>query len=108
MWSHGRGDLPSMYGSAWWMGVVRADEEIGADGRELRCRREHQLAHARPVAPVDARHVVGERVRMHRDLGMRVRAKQRRAFQANGSIAQGGALSGTGNDADVTRHDDTR
>jgi hypothetical protein len=39
---------------------------------------------------------------------MRVLPKQRRAFQANGSIAQGGALSGTGNDADVTRHDDMR
>ena len=68
-------------------GVVRADQEISADARELVRGSEHQLAHALPVAAVEAFHVLGERVRVHRDFGMRVRAEKLRAFHADGAIA---------------------
>ena len=54
-------------------GVIRADQEIGADLRELVCGGESQLAHALPAIAVEALHVLGERVRVHQDLGMSVR-----------------------------------
>ena len=73
-------------------GVVRADQKIGTNFRELIRGGEHQLTHALPVAAVDAFHVLGERVRVHRDLGMSVRAKKLRAFHADGPITKGCAL----------------
>ena len=56
-------------------GIVGTNEEIRARRRELVCRREHQLTDAGPVPSIDALHVIGKRVRMHRDLGMGVRAE---------------------------------
>ena len=49
--------------------------------------------------------VLGERVRVHRDLGMRVRAEKLRAFHADGPIAERRALGGAGDDTDVLRHE---
>jgi hypothetical protein len=53
--------------------VVGTNEETGADGGKLVCRHEHEVADAVPVATLDARDIVGQRVRMHRDLRMRIR-----------------------------------
>ena len=86
-------------------GVVGADQEVGADARELVRRGEHQLANARPVAAVDALHVIRERVRVHRDFRVGVRAEQRRALRADGPIAERRAFGGAGHDADVVGHD---
>ena len=66
---------------------------------------EHQLAHAVPVVAIEARQVVGERGRVHRDFGMRMRPEQPRALHADGPVAQRGALGGTRDDPDVLRHD---
>jgi hypothetical protein len=85
-------------------GVVGADQEIDTDLRELVRGGEHQLAYARPVGAVDAFHVLGQRVRVHRDLGVIVRAEKLRALHADGPIAEGRAFGGAGNDADVLRH----
>ena len=85
-------------------GIVRADQEIGTDFREFICRGEHQLTHALPVAAVDVFHVLGERVRMHRDFGMIVRPEELRPFHADGSITESCPFSGAGNDSDVLRH----
>ena len=85
-------------------GVVGADQEIGADFRELICGGEHQLAHALPIAAVDAFHVIGERMRVHRDLGMSVRAEKLRAFHADGPITKRRAFGGAGNNTDVAKH----
>ena len=73
--------------------------------RELICGGEHQFAHALPVAAIKAFHVLGERVRVHRDLGMIVRAEKLRAFHADGPITKRCAFGGAGNNADVLGHD---
>ena len=86
-------------------GVVRADDEVCADGSQLLGRREHQLPHLRPVAAVDRRHVLGKRVRVHGHFGMPVPADQLRAFHANGAVAERGALRRARDDADVLRHE---
>src|ERR1700680_1446904 len=85
-------------------GVVGADQEISADFREFVCGGEHQLAHSRPVAAVDAFHVLGERVCVHRDFGMIVRAEELRAFNADSPITKSGAFGGAGNDTDMVGH----
>jgi|SRR4051812_27154083 len=84
--------------------VVGADQKGRADRRQLVARCEHQLAHAAPVAAMDACHVVGERMRVHRHFGMRVRAKQRSTFGADRSIAKRGTLGRAGNNADLRWH----
>jgi hypothetical protein len=56
-------------------GVVGADQDLGTRGRELAGRREHQVGHALPVIGFEAVHVVGQRRRVHRHLGVRVRAE---------------------------------
>ena len=82
-------------------GVIGADQEIRAHLLQLVRRGEHHLAHARPVAAIDQRHVVGQRRRVHAHFGMGVRGDQRRGFRADGAIAEGGALGRAGGDADV-------
>src|SRR4029453_7270568 len=73
--------------------------------RGLGCRGEHQVAHAVPIIAIDALHVLGERARVHRDLGMIVRAEKIGALDTDGPIAEGGSFSGAGNETDVVRHD---
>jgi len=85
--------------------VVGADQEIGTDFREFICRGEHELTHALPVAAVDVFHVLGERVRMHRDFGMIVVAEKLRAFHVDGSITKRRAFGGAGNNTNVVGHD---
>ncbi len=60
------------------------------------------------LATLDAGHVVGERMRVHRDFGMGVRSEPLRAFDADRAIAERGAFSRAGNDADVLRHANPR
>lgn len=48
---------------------------------------------------------VRKRMRVHRDLGMIVRAEKLRAFHANGAIAKSCAFGGAGNNTDVVGHD---
>src|SRR5262245_35753705 len=86
-------------------GVVRADEEIGTDLRELVGRREHQFADAAPIRPIQTLHILGQGRRMHRNLGMAVAPEWRRRRQAYGPIAKGCALRRACNDADVLCHD---
>jgi hypothetical protein len=86
-------------------GVVRANKEIRPNLCEFVGRRQHQLADTRQIAAVEARDVVGQGRRMHRNLGMGVRAEPRRAFHTDGAIAKRRALGGTGHDANVLRHD---
>src|SRR5450631_3876186 len=86
-------------------GVVGADQKIGADCRKLIGGREHEFTHTLPVAAVDALHVLGERVRMHRHLGMSVRAQKLRAFHADRAIAQRRTFSGASYDANVLGHE---
>src|SRR5260370_22471500 len=85
-------------------GVVGTDQEIGTDFRELICGGEHQLTYTLPVVTVDASHVLGERVRVHRDLGMIVRAEKLHAFYADGPITKSCAFGGAGNNTDVAGH----
>ena len=87
-------------------GVVRADQEIGADLRQLLGGGEHQLAHALPVAAVDAGSVVGEGGRMHRDLGMRMGPSENGGtFHADGPIAKRRTFGGAAHDTDMLGHD---
>jgi hypothetical protein len=86
-------------------GVVGADQKIGTDFRELVCGGEHQFAYAMPVVVIEAFHVLGERVCVHRDLGMRVRAENLRAFNADRPITKSCAFGGAGNNTDVLGHD---
>ncbi len=85
--------------------VVGADQEIGADFCEFICRGDHQLTHALPISAVDALHILGERVRVHRDLGMIVGTEKLRAFHADGSITKRRAFGGAGNNTNVMGHD---
>jgi hypothetical protein len=87
--------------------VVGADQEIGADSRQLVRGGEHQLTDARPVVVVDASHIVGQRVRVHRDLWVSVQAEERRAFRADCPIAKRRTFCGAGDDADVAGHDES-
>ena len=90
-------------------GVVGADQEIGANRFQLAGGGEHQFAHARPVAAVDIGHVVGQRGGVHRDLGVRMRAEDRCALDADRAVAQRFAFRRAGDDADMSRcHDDVR
>src|SRR5260370_25889689 len=82
-------------------GVVGTDQENGTYFRELICGGEHQLTFTLPVVTVDASHVLGERVRVHRDLGMIVRAEKLHAFYADGPITKSCAFGGAGNNTDV-------
>src|SRR5260370_23002120 len=82
-------------------GVVGTDQENGTYFRELICGGEHQLTYTLPVVTVDASHVLGERVRVHRDLGMIVRAEKLHAFYADGPITKSCAFGGAGNNTDV-------
>jgi hypothetical protein len=49
-------------------------------------------------------HVLGQRVRVHRNLGMVVRSEKLRAFHADGSITESCAFGGAGNDTNVLGH----
>src|ERR1700722_8345957 len=85
--------------------VVGTDQKIRTALRELVRGAQHQFSDANPVAAIDALHVVGERVGMHRDLGVSVRPEKLRALHADGAITQSRTLSGAGDNADVARHD---
>src|SRR5712691_6380258 len=56
-------------------------------------------------SPRSVFHVLGERVRMHRDFGMIVVAEKVRAFHVDGSITKRRAFGGAGNDTNVVGHD---
>jgi hypothetical protein len=49
-------------------------------------------------------HVLGERVRMHRDLGMAIGAESLRAFDADRAITESRAFRRTPDDSDVSGH----
>ncbi len=85
-------------------GVVGADEKVGADGGELVGGGEHEIGDGGPVVAVYVVHVLGERVSVHGDFGVVMRAEELRAFDADGAVAEGSALGGAGDDADVLRH----
>ena len=85
-------------------GVVGADQEIGTGFRKLVRGGEHQLTHALPVAAVDAFHVLRERVRVHRNLGMGMPTEKLRAFHADRPITKSRTFGGAGDNADVIGH----
>src|SRR6201992_3575185 len=85
-------------------GVVRTDEKISADFGQFIGGREHQLPHTPPVIAVDTLHVVSQRVRVQRDLGVFMRSEKLSAFLADGAIAKRGAFGGAGNNSDVLCH----
>src|SRR5262249_30144765 len=85
-------------------GVVGADEEVGADLRQLVGRGKHQRSHTPPVAVVDALDVLGERARVHRDLRVAVGPEELRPLDATDPIRQRGALGRAGHDTDVLGH----
>ena len=84
--------------------VVRTDQEIGSDFCELVSGGEQQLTHAMPIVAVDALHVLGERVCVHRDLGMSVRAESLRVFHVNGPITKRCPFGGARNNRDMVEH----
>src|ERR1700694_1184380 len=84
--------------------IVGADQNIGATLRKLVGRGEHQVAHALPVASIDAFHVRTERVRVHRDFRMVVRPEQLRAFDADSPITKRCAFGGASDDTELLRH----
>jgi hypothetical protein len=85
-------------------GVIRADEKVGSDFGQFIGGRKHQLPHTPPVIAVDTLHVVSQRVRVQRNLGMFVRTEQLRASLANGAITKSGSFGGAGNDSNVLGH----
>src|SRR5438552_3549805 len=86
-------------------GVVGANQEVGAYFCELICGGEHQLTYTPPVAAIDAFHVLGERVRVHRNLRMIVPAQKLCAFHADRPITKSSTFGGAGNNTDVVGHD---
>jgi hypothetical protein len=66
--------------------------------------RKHEFRDPRPVAGVDALHIIGEVMAVHRHFGMTVRAQQFRAFDADGAIAERCSFRAASDDADVERH----
>src|SRR6476659_2345227 len=85
--------------------VVGANKKIGIDFREFFGGGQHKLAHATPVAAVDASHIISERVSMHRYFRMRVRAEKVGTFHANGPIAERRPFGGGADDPNVLWHD---
>jgi hypothetical protein len=55
--------------------IVRADKHLGTRVHQLRRRQEQQLTDFIPSIVLDVAHVLCERVRMHRDLGVVVGAE---------------------------------
>src|ERR1700687_6338846 len=91
-------------GRGWVDRIVRTDQEIGAAPREPVGRGQHEIGNPGPVSGINAAHIRGERVSVHRELGVSVRPKQLRALGTNCSIAKGGGLSGTRDGAYVRGH----
>ena len=60
-----------------------------------------ELLSKRAVAALDVRHVLGQRMGMHGDLRMIVGAEQVSSFEADGAVAERGALRAGCDDADV-------
>ena len=85
-------------------GVVGADQEIGAGTLQFLRRGQHEIGDTLPVVAIDEVHVLAERVRVHGNLGMPVRAHQGRALVANGAIAERRALGAAGHDSNVEGH----
>ncbi len=82
-------------------GIVRADEEVGAGGRELADVVSEHAAQRRPVVPVPrVQHVVHGDAGQ-RDLGMQMRAEARDAFEAHRAVAQCRAFEAVRQDADM-------
>ena len=81
--------------------VVGTDEEIRARLRELPADDSISAATPSTSLRIERRHVLGERVRMHRHFRMIVRTVDRRALDADRAIAERRALRGAGDDADV-------
>src|SRR5215467_6601471 len=88
-------------------GIIWTYQEIDPDFRQLFCGEKHQRGHALPVAATNARHVARKRERMHRDLGMSVRAELLGTLNADGPIAKSCAFGRAGHNADMLRHDCT-
>jgi hypothetical protein len=86
-------------------GVVGTDEEVGTDAGELVGGGEHEVGYALPVVAVDVLHVLAERVGVHGDFWVVVGAEVGGAFGADGSVAEGCAFGGAGDDADVLGHE---
>jgi hypothetical protein len=84
--------------------VVGADEKSGAAALQLLGRGEHEPGDALPVVAVDALHVVGQRMRVHRDFGVCMSAEKRRTLNTNGAIAKCRAFGGARDDPDVPGH----
>ena len=85
-------------------GVVRADQEIRAGPLERRHRTEQELADRLPIAGLHRTHVLGERDRVQRDLGVAVPPEERGALDAERPVAQRGALRADSHDPDVPGH----
>src|SRR5439155_7495896 len=57
-----------------------------------------------PIAGFDVMHIVGKRIGMHGDFGMRMPAENLRTFDADGSVAEGGTFSADSDDPYVLWH----
>lgn len=84
--------------------VIGADQKVSSDISELVSRIKHQVPDTQPVTPIHIRDVIGERRRMHGNLGMRVRSEQLRTLQTDGAIAKSCTFSRTANDSNVLSH----
>jgi hypothetical protein len=82
-------------------GVVGADQQLGAGPAELVGRYEEEASRLVPPAPFDVAHVLGQRVRVQRDLGVIVGAEHRGSFRADRAIAQRGPLGAHRDDSHV-------
>ena len=85
-------------------GVVGADQEIGSRPGQLVSRREHQVGNSLPIAGINATHVPGQGMSMHRDFRVIVRSHQVPAFERDGAIAQRRSLRAASHNADVLGH----
>ena len=85
-------------------GVVGADEEVGAHLRQLEGAGQHEIGDTLEVAAVEAGHVISQRMRVHRHLGMRMRAHPLRAFGADGAVTKRCAFGRAADDTDVLGH----
>ena len=75
----------------------------GTDIRQFICGREHQLAHALPILPIEILNVIGKRMGVHRYFGMSKRTEKLLAFNADSPITKRCTLCRTGHNSYVLR-----
>jgi hypothetical protein len=67
-------------------------------------RGKHKLANPVQIVIVEARHVIGQRVRMHRDFGMGMAAEEASTLDADRLVTECSPFGGASDDADMVGH----